>query len=151
MMAKMVGPDGKVDVDQYMKNISEYAVREARQNEVVELFPLMQDEVKKQRDLIELEQSKLHGTNDRLQKLEGNHANLLLEMQKLRKGLEVNNANWKGVTRGLKETKKIVHTEDDGEMLQGTMRLREQLPLLTSGRRCQSACSGAVSSLSNPC
>lgn len=132
MMAKMIGPDGEVDVERYMKNISETALREARQNEIVELFPKVQDEVKKHQSLIETEQSRLHGTNNRLQNLEGYHADLLKEVQQLRKDLDLNNASWKGMTRGLKETKKIVHTEGDGEMLQGTMTLRRALPPLAS-------------------
>lgn len=131
-MTKMLGPDGKVDTDGYMKTISDAAVREARQNEIVELFPTVQDEVKKHQTLIESEQSKLHNTTERLQNMEVNHTRLLEEVQKFRKGLDLNDGYWKGMARGLKETKQTVHEEGDGEMLPKATRLRNALPPLAS-------------------
>eukprot|EP00746_Dinoflagellata_sp_MGD_P167614 gnl/MRDRNA2_/MRDRNA2_98391_c0_seq1.p1 gnl/MRDRNA2_/MRDRNA2_98391_c0~~gnl/MRDRNA2_/MRDRNA2_98391_c0_seq1.p1 ORF type:complete len:648 (+),score=146.62 gnl/MRDRNA2_/MRDRNA2_98391_c0_seq1:61-1944(+) len=134
LMTKMLGPDGKFDADRYMKSISEVALREAKQNEIVELFPTVQQDVQKHQIVIEAEQSKLHSATDRLQSLEGQHTDLLKEVQKLRKELDLNTASWKGITRGFKETKKTVHTEGDGDaaMLQGAMRLRNALPPLAA-------------------
>merc|ERR1719248_215876 len=45
LMAKMLGPDGDLDIDRFLKNVSEAAVREAKQNQIVEAFPGVQEEV----------------------------------------------------------------------------------------------------------
>merc|ERR1711865_896196 len=115
-----------------MKSISEVAVREAKQNEIVELFPTVQEDIKKHQKVIVSEQSKLTSTNEALQILEMNHTKLQQEVLKLRKGLDLNDGYWKGMTRGIKDTKKTVHAEGDGQMLPSATRLRNAMPPLAS-------------------
>eukprot|EP00746_Dinoflagellata_sp_MGD_P152883 gnl/MRDRNA2_/MRDRNA2_83940_c0_seq8.p1 gnl/MRDRNA2_/MRDRNA2_83940_c0~~gnl/MRDRNA2_/MRDRNA2_83940_c0_seq8.p1 ORF type:complete len:633 (-),score=161.14 gnl/MRDRNA2_/MRDRNA2_83940_c0_seq8:129-2027(-) len=132
LMTKMLGPDGNLDVDGYMKSLSEAAVREARRNEIVELFPGVQDEVKKHQELIDVEKVKLTTATDQLQKLEKDHTKLLEEVTKLRKLQDLNDGYWKGMTRGFKDAKKTVYTEGDGQMVPSATRLRNALPPLGS-------------------
>jgi len=133
LMSKILGPDGKVDVDGYLAQMSqtaqENAQREAKQNQVVELLPILKEEVEHHSTLIKQEKTKLLGTCERIQSLEGDHAALVLEVQKLRKGLNANNEYWKGLSQGLKETKKSVHKEGEGEMLPSATKLRNLPPL----------------------
>merc|ERR1719387_1012883 len=99
LMAKMLGPDGDLDIDRFLKNVSEAAVREAKQNQIVEAFPGVQEEVKKHTSVIEKEQNRLTSTNNRVDKMELEHRKLLEEMQKLRKGLDINERNWTGMKK----------------------------------------------------
>jgi len=128
LMGKMLGPDGKVDVDGYMKLISEEAMREARQNEVVELVPKLKEQVTYHKALFEEKDKQLTSANNRLSSLEGSHADLLEEVKKLRDGFETNQKHWKGLSQGLKETSRQVGTEGDGEMLPKAAKLRSVLP-----------------------
>eukprot|EP00747_Dinoflagellata_sp_TGD_P087504 gnl/TRDRNA2_/TRDRNA2_163651_c0_seq1.p1 gnl/TRDRNA2_/TRDRNA2_163651_c0~~gnl/TRDRNA2_/TRDRNA2_163651_c0_seq1.p1 ORF type:complete len:652 (-),score=180.81 gnl/TRDRNA2_/TRDRNA2_163651_c0_seq1:14-1900(-) len=129
MMSKILGPDGSVDVDGYLGQLSEAAKREAKQNQVADLLPVLKEEVDKLGPAIQQEQSKLQKTSQRVQNLEGDHAALVAEVQKLRKGLNANNEYWKGLSQGLKETKKHVYQEGEGEMLPSVMKLRNLPPL----------------------
>merc|ERR1712083_347280 len=106
------------------------ASREARQQEIFEIVPQHTQELRKQKDLIDQEQTKLASNGQRIQNLEGDHAELVNEVRKLRKGFDMNQEYWRGLSRGLKETKKTVHQEGDGEMLPNAMRLRNALPAL---------------------
>merc|ERR1719221_397922 len=113
-----------------IQNMSEVAAREARQQEIFEIVPQHGKEIERHKKLMEQEQARLVSTGQRVQNLEGDHAELLSEVRKLRKGLELNQEYWKGFSRGLKETKKTVHQEGDGEMLPSATRLRNALPAL---------------------
>merc|ERR1712232_351279 len=117
LMSKMLGPDGRLDLEGSLKNMSEAATREARQNQIVDLVPIMEENIKKNQDTIEQEQTKLNITSQRVQCLEADYADLLNELRKLHKGLDLSQEYWKGFSKGLKETKKTVHHEGDGEML----------------------------------
>lgn len=132
MMTKMLGPDGKLNIDGYMKNITESASREARQNEIVELFPFVQDEIKKHQKMLSTAQAERTSTAEELQNLLMAHSKLQEEVGKLRKGLELNDGYWKGMTRGFKDTKNTVHKEGDGAMLPSAVTLRRALPPLGS-------------------
>merc|ERR1719387_2908372 len=83
LMSKMLGPDGQVDVDSYMKRMSDAANREAKQNEIVEKFPAVTQEIEKHQGLIAQEQARLSSTNERLEGLKGDHQVLVEEVQKL--------------------------------------------------------------------
>eukprot|EP00930_Biecheleria_cincta_P025609 TRINITY_DN18204_c0_g1_i1.p1 TRINITY_DN18204_c0_g1~~TRINITY_DN18204_c0_g1_i1.p1 ORF type:complete len:634 (+),score=116.70 TRINITY_DN18204_c0_g1_i1:48-1949(+) len=132
LMGKMLGPDGQVDVDAYMKLISEDAVREAKQNQMVEIVPALREEVHQHEKAINNERNRLDGATKRLEVLEGNHADLLKEVRILRKGLDLNQEYWKGLSQGLKDTSKSVHQEGEGQMLPSPTRLRQALPSLGS-------------------
>merc|ERR1719387_641815 len=130
LMTKMLGPDGKVDVEGYMKHMSDAAAREAKQNQIVEMFPAVQEEVKEHKVFMDKESVRLDGAFTRVDNIEQDQAELVKEVAKLRKCLELNQDYWKGLSRGLKETKRTVHTEGDGEMLPSAIRLRNALPPL---------------------
>jgi len=129
LMSKILGPDGQVDVDGYFAQLAETAQKEAKQNQVVELLPVLKEEVDHHTILLKQERSKLISTCERMQSLEGDHSALVMEVQKLRKGLNANNEYWKGLSQGLRETKKSVHKEGEGEMLPSAMKLRNLPPL----------------------
>mmetsp|Transcript_159354 Transcript_159354/g.297209 ORF Transcript_159354/g.297209 Transcript_159354/m.297209 type:complete len:211 (-) Transcript_159354:150-782(-) len=129
LMGKTMGTDGKVDMDTYLKNVSIAASREARREAVLELVPVMSEQIKKSEGIIESEKSKLEGATQRMESLEGDHAQLVNEVQKLRKGLEVTQEYWKGFSRGLKETKKsVLRPEETCE--QGPSGNRQTLPIV---------------------
>lgn len=132
LMSKMLGPDGKVDVDGYLRQASEDAERESKQNQMAELLPVLKKDVEQHASVIQQEQSKLTNTSQRVNNLEGDHAAVLLEIAKLRKGLEQNNEYWKGLSQGLKETKKTVRTDGEGGMLPNARNLRNLPPLANS-------------------
>merc|ERR1719316_259844 len=75
------------------------AIREAKQNQVLNALPNIQEVLKTHQNLIESEKSKLHSTNDRLQSLEMDLTKLLDELQKLRKSQDLNDGQWRGMTR----------------------------------------------------
>jgi Ca2+-binding EF-hand superfamily protein len=129
LMTKMLGPDGKVDIDDMMKRISETASREAMQQKIFEIVPLHAEQLQAQKELLEEEQTKLIDAEERVQNLEQNHLQFVAEMRKLRQCIEVQDDCWKGLSRGLKETHRIVHHPD--EMLPSAMRLRSSLPPLS--------------------
>jgi chromosome segregation ATPase len=106
-------------------------MRDAKQNQVVNALPNIQDMLKIHQSLIESEKSKLHSTSDRVQSLEVDHTKLTEDLQKLRKSLELNDGYWKGMTRGLQVAKTTMHTEGDGGMVPSATRLRNALPPLT--------------------
>eukprot|EP00747_Dinoflagellata_sp_TGD_P065476 gnl/TRDRNA2_/TRDRNA2_154374_c1_seq1.p1 gnl/TRDRNA2_/TRDRNA2_154374_c1~~gnl/TRDRNA2_/TRDRNA2_154374_c1_seq1.p1 ORF type:complete len:627 (-),score=146.42 gnl/TRDRNA2_/TRDRNA2_154374_c1_seq1:156-2036(-) len=129
MMSKILGPDGEVNVNGYLSQMTEAAKREAKQTAMTELLPLLKEDVEKHATLIEQEQTKLMSTNTRLQSVERDAAFLASEIQKLRKGLSANNEYWKGLSQGLKETKKTMYQEGDGEILPSAAKLRNLPPL----------------------
>mmetsp|Transcript_151221 Transcript_151221/g.262050 ORF Transcript_151221/g.262050 Transcript_151221/m.262050 type:complete len:651 (+) Transcript_151221:70-2022(+) len=122
LMGKLIGPDGKVDMQSYMKHMSD----EARQNRMIELVPIMKEEIRESKGIIDEVHSKLENATPRLHSLEGDHAQLAHEVQKLRKGLELTQEYWKGFSRGLKETKKTVR--QDGET--ATLPNGSRMPIL---------------------
>lgn len=129
LMAKMLSPDGTFELETYLHNVSEDAAREVNQRKMVQLVPVMNEEIRSHKGMIELGQIKLEGASERIQSLEGDHAGLVNEVEKLRKGLELTQEYWKGMTRGLKETKKCVRTEDESELIPSRTRLRILPPL----------------------
>merc|ERR1712190_545482 len=129
MMSKILGPDGSVNVDGYLKQVTDAANRETKQNQMAELIPILKKDVDQHTSVIEQEQSKLTTTGQRVINLEADYATLLGEVEKLRKGLNANNEYWKGLSQGLKETKKTVHTEGEGAMLPSARNLRNLPPL----------------------
>merc|ERR1712137_272892 len=129
MMSKMLGPDGKVDADGYLRHVSETAKHEARQKQVTELLPALKKVVERHASIIQQEQHKLTSTFHRINNIESDQAALLHEMEKLRKGMKANNAYWKGLSQGLQETKKTVHNEGDGAMLPSASNIRNLPPL----------------------
>lgn len=127
LMAKILGPDGNVDVEAYVKMLS----GEATQKQFVEMVPILKETMTKQQEVINEEQQKLEESNNRLQFLEAEFASLVNEVVKMRKGLQLNSQNWKGFADGFKDTKKIVQVEGEGEMMPSAGRLRTLLPSLT--------------------
>jgi len=104
------------------------AMYEAKQDQISNAIPKIQEMLKMHHNLIESEKSKLYTTNDRVQTLEVDHTKLQEELHTLRKSMNLNDGYWKGMTRGLQAAKKTMHTEGDGEMLPSAMRLRNALP-----------------------
>lgn len=129
MMSKILGPDGKVDIDGYLKQMSEVAQREAKQNQMAELLPVLKQGVEEHSSIIRQEQSKLMSATQRVKTLEGEQATLAVEVEKLRKGLDSNNEYWKGLSAGLKETKRTVCIDGEGGMLPSARNLRNLPPL----------------------
>lgn len=129
MMAKILGPDGKVDVDGYLGRQTEIAKREANQSAMVEAFPIVKAEVDKLGPRLDEETTKLVKTGERVQSLEADYASMIAEVQKLKQGLQSNNEYWKGLSNGLKETKKHVALEGEGSMLPRAAKLRNLPPL----------------------
>lgn len=129
MMSKILGPDGKVDIDGYLKQMSEVAQREAKQNQMAELLPVLKQGVEEHSSIIQQEQSKLMSATQRVKTLEGEQATLAVEVEKLRKGLDSNNEYWKGLSAGLKETKRTVCIDGEGGMLPSARNLRNLPPL----------------------
>merc|ERR1719359_1182466 len=107
------------------------AMYEAKQNEISDAIPKIQDMLKMHHSLIESEKSKLHTTSDRVQSLEVDHTKLLEELQTLRKSLDLERSRWQGMTRGLQAAKNTMHTQGDGEMLPRATQLRNALSPLT--------------------
>jgi len=129
MMSKMLGPDGKVDVNGYLRHLAEQAKRDAKQNQMTELLPILKRDVEQHTSVIQLEQSKLSNTTQRVRSLESDQSALALEVDKLRKGVNANNEYWKGLSQGLKETKRTVTIHGDGAMLPSPTNLRNLPPL----------------------
>jgi Ca2+-binding EF-hand superfamily protein len=129
MMSQMLGPDGKVDVNGYLRHLSEEAKRDAKQNQMTELLPFLKRDVEQHTSVIQLEQSKLSNTTQRVRSLESDQSALALEVDKLRKGVNANNEYWKGLSQGLKETKRTVTIHGDGAMLPSPTNLRNLPPL----------------------
>lgn len=127
LMAKILGPDGSVNVDAYVKALS----GEATQKQMVEMVPSLKEEITKHQVVIHEEQQKLEDASSRLQFLEAEHSSLVSEVLKMRKGMQLNSQNWKGLADGFKDTKKIVQQEGEGEMMPSATRLRRVLPSLT--------------------
>merc|ERR1719281_1085833 len=105
---------------------------DAKQNQIADAFPNIQQTLKMHQNLIESEQSKLHTTYGQVQELEVNHSKLLEELQKMRQNMDLNRGNWQGMIRGLQAAKKTMHMEGDGEMLPSATRLRNSLPPLSN-------------------
>eukprot|EP00931_Biecheleriopsis_adriatica_P088890 TRINITY_DN63117_c0_g1_i1.p1 TRINITY_DN63117_c0_g1~~TRINITY_DN63117_c0_g1_i1.p1 ORF type:complete len:692 (+),score=171.06 TRINITY_DN63117_c0_g1_i1:266-2077(+) len=146
LMGKMLGPDGKVDVESYMKAVSEDAVREAKQNQVAEMVPLLKDEMQQMKKSNQQEFKKVAANANKLASLQTDHTTLVEEVKLLRKALEVNSQHWKGLSQGLKETSRTVTSpvDGEGEFLPSPTRLREALPPL--GMRPMSARTVGMSS-----
>lgn len=132
LMAKMSGPDGKVDVDKMYRRKSEGKSLEAAQRELFSMVPQHAERIHEHKVIIDKEQTKLIQTDQRVHSIEKDYLELLNEVRKLREGLDLNQEYWKGLSRGLKETKKNVHKEGEGEMLPSATRLRNALPPLTA-------------------
>jgi len=139
LMSKILGPDGKVDVDGYLKQVSEMAKREAKMSQMTELLPVLKKDVEEHSCVIQQEQSKLSSTSQRVGSLEGDHAALAAEVEKLRTNLNANNEYWKGLSQGLKETKKTVRAEGEGGMLPSVRNLRNLPPLEARTASCSAA------------
>merc|ERR1719324_1284469 len=109
--------------------MSEMAKRESKQNQMAELLPVLKKDVEEHTNVIQQEQTKLTHTSERVQSLEGNHAALAIEVEKLRTNLNSNNEYWKGLSQGLKETKRTVCIDGEGGMLPSARTLRNLPPL----------------------
>jgi septal ring factor EnvC (AmiA/AmiB activator) len=103
------------------------AMSEAKQNQISDAVPKMQEMLKMHHNLIESEKSKLHSTDGRVRSLEADHTKLLEELQTLRKSLDLERSHWQGMTRGLQAAKKTMHKEGDGAMLPSATRLRNAM------------------------
>jgi len=128
-MSKILGPDGEVDKDGYLSQATEMSKREAKHNQMAELLPVLKKDVEQHACLIQVEQSKLSSTSDRVNTLKGDHEALTLEVERLRANLNANNANWSGLSQGLQETKRTVRGDGDGGMLPNVKNLRNLPPL----------------------
>jgi len=106
------------------------AIREEKQNSVVNSLPAIQERLKEAMNVIESEKSKLGSTNEQVQKLELDHTHTKEEVHKLRKSVDLNDGYWKGMTRGLQAAKSTMHKEGDGEMVPSATKLRNALPSL---------------------
>eukprot|EP00746_Dinoflagellata_sp_MGD_P152036 gnl/MRDRNA2_/MRDRNA2_83403_c0_seq1.p1 gnl/MRDRNA2_/MRDRNA2_83403_c0~~gnl/MRDRNA2_/MRDRNA2_83403_c0_seq1.p1 ORF type:complete len:219 (-),score=36.91 gnl/MRDRNA2_/MRDRNA2_83403_c0_seq1:134-760(-) len=87
------------------------ALAEAKQNQVADAVPKIQEKLKIHDTVIESEKSKLHSTNDRVQSLEMDHTKLEQELRNLRRSRDLNEGHWKGMARGLQVANKTMHTE----------------------------------------
>merc|ERR1712224_926968 len=105
--------------------------RDGKQNQLSKALPSIKAMFKTHYELIESEKAKLHRTSDRVQSLEADHANLLEELQQLRKSQDLNRGYWKGMTRGLQAANKTMNTEGDGETVSSVTQFRNALPQLT--------------------
>lgn len=131
LMSKMLGPDGKVDVDSYMAKMTDAAAREKKQNEIVEKFPKVQEEVHKHYGLIQVEKERIDNANLKIESSIAAHEALVEEVKKLQKITETQGTYWKGLSRGIKETKRTAQTEGEGELVPSHIRLRQMLPSLS--------------------
>jgi len=145
LMSKMLGPDGKVDIEDMLRRMSETASREAMQQKVFEIVPQHTEELQKHRQRFEEEAAKISSTDQRVKNLQDQQLEFISEMRKLRQQLELNQDCWKGLSRGLKEAHRTVHQEGEGEMLPSAMRLRSALPPLGSPARPATHCGNRTS------
>jgi len=112
------------------------AMYDAKEKQITDAIPKMQDMLKVHFNLIESEKSRLNSTKDQVQTLEMSHTKSLEELQTLRKNLDLERSHWQGLTSGLQAAKKTMYTEGDGEMLPSATRLRQALsPLRDAASR----------------
>eukprot|EP00931_Biecheleriopsis_adriatica_P074211 TRINITY_DN48323_c0_g1_i1.p1 TRINITY_DN48323_c0_g1~~TRINITY_DN48323_c0_g1_i1.p1 ORF type:complete len:642 (-),score=145.66 TRINITY_DN48323_c0_g1_i1:46-1971(-) len=133
LMARMLGPDGQVDLENYLLAIAEDAAREAKQNQAAEAVPMLQEEMKKTTEALEHEMQKHSATTQKLRSLEGQHAMLVEEVRRLSWGLQQSQEYWKGMADGLRETKKS-YGSGDPNLLPCPKALRQALPPLGGSR-----------------
>merc|ERR1712056_24498 len=90
LMAKMLGPDGKVDLEKMLRSKEEAKSLERRQQEIFTAVPLHTQEIACHKELIEQEQLKLSKTDQRVRSMEDDYVDLRNEVRKLREGLDLN-------------------------------------------------------------
>ncbi|CAE7542231.1 unnamed protein product [Symbiodinium natans] len=132
LLTKMLGPDGRVDIERMLRSMFDSMSYEAKQRKAVETVILHTTELREHKEVIYQEQSKLHEVGDQVSNLQGGYDNLADEVKKLRQGLDLNQEYWRGFSRGLKETRKTVHAEGEEVPLPSAQKLRSTLPPLTA-------------------
>jgi len=126
LMAKSMGKDGKIDTSKGAQSAIDNMSLLAKQKQALETINLHTSEIR--RNLQEIESLKAMPTIVRVENLEKRHALMEEDVSKMGQGLELTKEYWKGLTKGLKETKRTVNM--DGEMLPSASRLRTSLPAI---------------------
>jgi len=129
LCAGMLDENGKVDPSKMMETLQSNKTAPAKQRLVYDTVMDHDDKLQRQQDQMQHTHAKTENNIVRLSGLEADTAELLNEVNKLRKGLELNKEYWKGLSKGLKETKSTVHREGEGEMLKYN---RNSLPPLSA-------------------
>eukprot|EP00930_Biecheleria_cincta_P072720 TRINITY_DN60077_c0_g1_i1.p1 TRINITY_DN60077_c0_g1~~TRINITY_DN60077_c0_g1_i1.p1 ORF type:complete len:650 (-),score=160.89 TRINITY_DN60077_c0_g1_i1:51-1961(-) len=128
VMSKIMKPDGTLDVEGYLRSLSHYEAEKKKQAAAADMVPMLAREIEAHKKVIDKEQERLDTTAQRVQKVEESLPELLNEMNKLRRGLDLNKEYWKGLSEGLRETKKV-YQSGDGAMVANVARLRNLPPL----------------------
>lgn len=127
LMAKILTPEGQVDVEGYVKILQS----EQAKTKNIEMVPILRDEITRQQRLMEEEHARLAAATQHLKNLEADHTALANEVSKIRRGHDLSQQNWKGLSDGMREIKRTVVHEGEGEMFPHATRLRGILPSLT--------------------
>mmetsp|Transcript_61355 Transcript_61355/g.143638 ORF Transcript_61355/g.143638 Transcript_61355/m.143638 type:complete len:728 (+) Transcript_61355:58-2241(+) len=131
LLTKMLGPDGKVDVERMLRSMFDSMSYEAKQRKAVETVIAHTTELREHKEMIFSEHSKLDDVGGKVADLQGGYDDLATEVKKLRQGFELNQEYWRGFSRGLKETRKTVHAVEGEEvLLPSAQKLRNTLPPL---------------------
>lgn len=133
LTGSMLDENGKVDPKKMMETLQNNKTAPAKQRMVYDTVMEQQQEIQKQRSILELAHAKTENNLQRISALETDNAELINEVSKLRRGLDLNKEYWKGLSKGLKETKSTVHREGEGEMLPSSSKYaRSALPPLSA-------------------
>lgn len=127
LMAKILTPEGHVDIEGYVSVLKS----EETKTKNIEMVPILRDEIYRQQKLMEEEHARLAAATQHLKNLEAEHTALANEVSRIRRGHDLSQQNWKGLSEGMREIKKTVVHEGEGEMFPHATRLRGILPSLT--------------------
>lgn len=128
LMAKVLTPEGEVNVERYVTILK----NEETRLKSIEMVPVLKDELTKHQRQLEEEHAKLATATQRLKHLESEYTVLANEVAKIRRGHDLSQQHWKGLSEGMREVRKTVAVpEGEGEMLPHANRLRSILPSLT--------------------
>eukprot|EP00930_Biecheleria_cincta_P046286 TRINITY_DN3191_c0_g1_i4.p1 TRINITY_DN3191_c0_g1~~TRINITY_DN3191_c0_g1_i4.p1 ORF type:complete len:652 (-),score=142.16 TRINITY_DN3191_c0_g1_i4:61-2016(-) len=128
----MLDENGKVDPNKMMETLQANKTAPAKQRLVFDTVMDHTEALQKQQSQMQHTSVKTDNAVQRLSTLESDTAELINEVKKLQKGLELNKEYWKGLSKGLKETKSTVHREGEGEMLPSNGKYRNALPPLSA-------------------
>lgn len=129
LMTSVCGGDGDFDP----KVAAEKAVASmslmARQTQAHATIESQSDRLAQHaRQIEELIENSAKAAEHRVIGLEGHQATLLGDVERLRQNMDLSQEYWKGMTRGLKETKRTMREGDGGEMLPLPRKLGTTLP-----------------------
>ncbi|CAJ1458747.1 unnamed protein product, partial [Effrenium voratum] len=131
LLTKMLGPDGKVDVERMLQSMYDSMSYDAKTRKAVETVIHHTTELKQHKEQISQDTAKIDDAEVQIAGLHANIGSLEAEIKSLRQGLDLTQEYWRGFSRGLKETKNTVHSDGD-EVLPSVSRLRSTLPPLTA-------------------